>query len=77
MNHPDLASFIDHYGTSRLAADLGISKSMVSSWRHGRFRVSAKHCRRIEALSQGQVTAAMLQPEIFGPATADAMARVA
>jgi DNA-binding transcriptional regulator YdaS (Cro superfamily) len=77
MNHPAFAAFIDHYGTSHLAEDLGVSKSLVSSWRHGRFRVAAKHCLRIEALSKGQVTAAMLQPEVFGPATADAMARVA
>jgi hypothetical protein len=61
-----LAAWIDGFGPIRLAQELGVSESLVSSWRHGRFRVAPRHCRRIEALSQGAVPAALLQPEVFG-----------
>jgi DNA-binding transcriptional regulator YdaS (Cro superfamily) len=61
-----LAAWIDEFGAIRLAQELGVSASLVSSWRHGRFRVAPRHCRRIEALSQGAVPAALLQPEVFG-----------
>jgi DNA-binding transcriptional regulator YdaS (Cro superfamily) len=66
-----LESFIDNFGTTRLAEELGVSVSLVSSWRHGRFPVSPRHCRKIEALSQGAVTASQLQPEVFGEPRAE------
>lgn len=61
-----LATWIDDFGATRLAEELGVSVSLVSSWRHGRFKVAPRHCPRIEVLSQGAVTAAMLRPEVFG-----------
>jgi DNA-binding transcriptional regulator YdaS (Cro superfamily) len=61
-----LANFIDAYGGSKLAADLGVSKSLVSSWRHGRYNIPPKRCLDIERLSQGKVLASELLPEIFG-----------
>jgi len=71
-----LSTWIDEYGATRLAADLGVSVSLVSSWRHGRFRVAPRHCRRIEALSQGAVPAALLQPEVFGDGGQPPAARI-
>jgi DNA-binding transcriptional regulator YdaS (Cro superfamily) len=62
-----LSSFIDAYGTTKLAEELGVSVSLVSSWRHGRYRVAPRHCLAIERLSSGQVRAADMQPEVFGP----------
>jgi DNA-binding transcriptional regulator YdaS (Cro superfamily) len=61
-----LAAWIDEFGAIRLAQELGVSASLVSSWRHGRFRVAPRHCRRIEVLSGGAVPADLLQPEVFG-----------
>jgi DNA-binding transcriptional regulator YdaS (Cro superfamily) len=61
-----LSTWIEEFGATRLAEELGVSVSLVSSWRHGRFRVAPRHCRRIEVLSGGAVPAALLQPEVFG-----------
>ena len=72
----NLAAFVDAYGTTKLAEELGVSVSLVSSWRHGRYRVAPRHCLAIERLSNGLVKAADMQPEVFGP-QAEAMPRVA
>lgn len=61
-----LAAWIDEFGATRLAEELGVSVSLVSSWRHGRFKVAPRHCPRIEALSEGLITACQLRPEVFG-----------
>jgi DNA-binding transcriptional regulator YdaS (Cro superfamily) len=63
-----LITFIDSYGGSTLAARLGVSKSTVSSWRHGRFRVPAERCREIERVAGGAVTVHDMRPDVFGPA---------
>lgn len=62
-----LSTFIDSFGGSALAARLGVSKSTVSSWRHGRFRIPAERCRQLESLSDGLVTVHDLRPDVFGP----------
>jgi len=61
-----LSTFIDGYGGSALAQQLGVSKSTVSSWRHGRFRIPAERCRDIERLADGAVTVHDLRPDVFG-----------
>jgi DNA-binding transcriptional regulator YdaS (Cro superfamily) len=59
--------FVDSYGGSKLAADLGVSKSTISFWKHGRVRVPAERCRDIERLSGGRVSVHVLRPDVFGP----------
>ena len=66
-----LSTFIDSFGGSALATRLGVSKSTVSSWRHGRFRIPAERCRQLESLSDGLVTVHDLRPDVFGPAPTD------
>lgn len=63
-----LQSFIDSYGGSKLASDIGVSKSTVSSWRNGRFLMSHRYARVIADMSDGLLTIHDLRPDIFGPA---------
>jgi len=63
-----LQTFIDAYGSGKLAADLDVSKSAVSSWRNGRFRMSHTMARKVAACSGGALTVYDLRPDIFGPA---------
>ncbi len=44
----------------------GLSQSTVSSYVTGRRTLPPKHCRKIEALTAGQVTRYQLRPDIFG-----------
>lgn len=44
----------------------GLSQSTVSSYVTGRRNIPAKHCRKIQALTKGQVTCYQLRPDIFG-----------
>ena len=61
-----LSIWLDSYGASTLADKLGVSKSTVSHWRHGRHQVPAPRCREIERLSGGQITVSDLRPDVFG-----------
>ena len=61
------ATFVDRYGGTLLAKQLGVSKGTVSSWRHGRFRIPAERCRQIEQVSGGEVSVHDLRPDVFGP----------
>lgn len=66
-----LQSFIDNYGSGKLASDIGVSKSTVSSWRNGRFLMSHRNARVIADMSAGILTVHDLRPDIFGEAPAD------
>jgi len=65
-----LRDFIDSYGGTELARQLNVSKSTVSSWRHGRFRVPPERCIPLERLSGGKIKRYDIRPDIFGPAPA-------
>jgi DNA-binding transcriptional regulator YdaS (Cro superfamily) len=58
--------FLDQYGASRLAAELGVSQGAVSHWRRGRFRIPAERCRDIVARSEGALSVQDLRPDVFG-----------
>ena len=63
-----LPEYIRHVGASRLAADLGVSKQLVSHWRTGRQRPSPRMARLLQEHSGGQVSAQDLRPDVFGAA---------
>jgi hypothetical protein len=66
-----LGLFIKSYGGLPLAKTLGVSESLVSSWRHGRYPIPPVKCLEIQRLSAGAVKAAELRPEIFSSVTGD------
>lgn len=61
-----LGLFAKSYGGQRhLATALGVTQSLVSGWRHGRYPVPPIQCLEIQRLSDGAIKAAELRPEIF------------
>lgn len=44
----------------------GLSQSTISSYVTGRRKVPPVHCRKIEAMTNGQVTRYQLRPDVFG-----------
>lgn len=61
-----LNEYIDQTGASNMARALDISRSTVSYWRSGQRQPGPKMARRIQVLSEGQVKAADIRPDIFG-----------
>lgn len=52
-------------GPSRFARALKVTPQVVNHWR---FRgVPPGRCRQIEEMTGGEVTAAQLKPDVFGP----------
>jgi len=49
-----------------LAKKLGVEPAVVFHWKTR--GVPAKHCRKIEEVTEGEVTASDLRPDIFGEA---------
>ena len=66
-----LSTFLETYGSAKLAQDLSVSKAAVSHWRHGRYRVPADRCIDIERVTGGAVTRYDLRPDVFGPAPSE------
>lgn len=61
-----LGDVVREFGSmSKLAAALGITKGAVSQWKLKGRGIPAKHCQRIQALTNGRVTCEQLNPEIF------------
>jgi DNA-binding transcriptional regulator YdaS (Cro superfamily) len=50
---------------SELARLIGINKNHLSNVICGRGQLPAKYCRQIEALTNGDVTAEELRPDVF------------
>lgn len=51
----------------QFAEDLGgLSQPTISSYVTGRRKVPPVHCRKIEAMTNGQVTRYQLRPDVFG-----------
>ncbi len=57
-------------GQTALAKQLGVSQGLVWHWCAGRLKVRAERCGAIETATNGQVTRAMLRPDVFGEAPA-------
>lgn len=48
-----------------MAGKLGISQNHLSNCVNGRANIPAKYCRKIEAITNGDITAEELRPDIF------------
>lgn len=60
-----LRQYVKPRGTAaRLAAALGVSPCVFSSWVHGRRRVPASRCLDVERVTLGHVRAETLRPDL-------------
>ena len=68
MLNPPVSRLIQILGRNKIAQHCGIKTTSVTSWHnHG---VPPKYCKQLEELTQGQVTAHELRPDIFKQPTA-------
>jgi DNA-binding transcriptional regulator YdaS (Cro superfamily) len=67
MNREILQKTVDCFGTkAEMARQLGVKPQMITIiWRNN--HVPANHCKKIELLTGGRITAEMLRPDIFAP----------
>ena len=61
----NIKTFIESYGRRELAADAGVSTSLVSHWATGRRAVGVKNIQRLIELSGGKLKPEDLRPDIF------------
>ena len=59
--------FIDHIGQAEIARRLGVSRSAVHNWRHGKSEPSWESARELARISDGYLTAHDIRPDIFNP----------
>ena len=57
-------------GQHKCASIFGVHQSTIAQW-VARKSVPARHCRRIEFLTDGRVTRYQMRPEIFGTSADD------
>jgi DNA-binding transcriptional regulator YdaS (Cro superfamily) len=67
MDAPTLEKILAAAGSkAELARLLGVTPQMVTKIIKTR-SVPAKHCKRIEIITEGRVTAEQLRPDVFAP----------
>ena len=62
----NIRELIEQIGGSELARRLQVSRGLVSHWKQGRQRPSARLAKEIEKTTNGVVKREEIRPDIFG-----------
>ena len=64
--HKALQSVVDFFGSqASLARELGVKRSTVNSWVHGRNKIPPEAAIKIEKLTNSKVNRKGLRPDLF------------